>query len=56
MLRGCAEVAVSVHVALELAIDGGEERIATYIKLAVVDQQRLIEILLNDRSAIAVLG
>ena len=54
LLRRGAEVAVSVHVALELTIDRCDQSIAADIKLAVVDQQRFVKVFLHNRRPIAV--
>lgn len=48
------QVPVSIEVALHVAIDRGHEGIEPDIKLPLVDQQRVMNVLLNNTSPLLV--
>ena len=47
-------VAILVAVPLETAIDARQQAEAPEVKLALVDEQRIVDVLLNDKGAVAI--
>ena len=55
VLAARAQVALIVPVALQVTVNGGHQRVAADVELAVLVQQRSLDILLNNiRSLLAI--
>ena len=55
MLGRSTEIAISVHITLHYSINRSKQGVTTDVKLAIVNQKRLIKILLNDGRPVTVL-
>ena len=54
LAAGGSEVALLVKIAFQVSIDAGDYGERPYVELAFVDQERVLDVLLNDESALAV--
>ena len=55
LLRAGPEVAIAIHVAFKLAIDRSYHSVTANIELSIMNQQRLVQVLLHDGRAITIL-